>query len=172
VGYWTTPDFGGDQPDATRMTQQLGVAPALGPAILAVVAVTFVRGRRRDPGYRASRRLVLLGLLALATNVVLFWGPQILVTVPLATTMALTLGGVLALRHLNRWVAAAIATASVVSCLVVWIADPLIGSPGVNVAAASLMAGAALVGTVYLIAAMTSTTSPVAAPEKTGASLP
>ena len=173
VDYWSaSSDFTGDQPDATRMTQQLGVAPALGPAILAVVAVTVLRGRGRDPAYRANRRLVLLGLLALATNVLVFWGPQILVTVPLATIMALTLGGVVALRHINRWVAAGIAAASVGSCLVVWIADPLIGTPGVNVAAATLVAVMALIGMIYLGAALSSTDSPVATREMTTTSLP
>ena len=172
VDYWTAPDFGGDQPDATRMTQQLAVAPALGPAILAVVAVTLIRGRQRDPAYRATRRLLLLGLVALAINVVVFWGPQILVSVPLATMMALTLGGVLALRLVNRWAAAVIALASVASYLVVWIADPLVGSHGVNVAAATLVAGAALKGTAFLVATLTSTTAAGAASEKTAASLP
>ena len=170
--YWTAPHYGGDQPDETRMTQQIGVAPALGPVLLAVVAVTVVRGRRLTADYRATRRLVLLGLLAVATNVLVFWGPQILVTVPLATMVALSVGGVLAVRHLNRWAAAGIAAASVASCVVVWIADPLIGTRGVSVAAAALAMGGAVIGTVYLVAAVVSSGSPLATQEKTDGSLP
>lgn len=114
-------DEGLEWADLSRLRSHVFTAPAL--ALLGPAALIVAVSRRR--GDRHARFLVLLGLGALAANVVVFWGPQIVPHLSYATLVVLVVGSATGIVTIwGRWGQLLVAT-SIALTAYVWIIDPL-----------------------------------------------
>ena len=121
---WNLQDQGLEWADRVRLHGHVFGAPALTTLAPAALVVAMSR-RRKDHG---ARLLVLLGLGALAVNVIVFWGPQIVPHLSYASLIILTAGaatGIVALW--GPWGHLLVALSIAITGYV-WILDPLFAS--------------------------------------------